>query len=115
MDAAMLVSVELERRRNPHYDCEIQALRIGNTAFVGLPGEPFVEGQLEIKIGSPLYPTYVAHNCTDFAGYIAPRASYARGGHEIRQTPAKWAKLEPGALETMTDEAIGMLKEMGGR
>lgn len=115
MDAAMLMSVELERRRNPCYDCEIQALRIGDTALVGLPGEPFVEGQLEIKIKSPFYPTYVAHNCADFAGYIAPRASYARGGHEIRDTPAKWAKLEPGALETMT-EAVGvMLRDLGGR
>ena len=112
MDAAMLMSVEIERERSPDYDYEIQVLRVGDVAFVGLPGEPFVEGQLAIKIGSPAYPTYVAHGTTDFSGYIAPRESYPHGGHEIRTTPAKWAKLEPGALERIAETAVDMLKEI---
>lgn len=112
MDAAMLMSVELERERNPNFNYEVQVMRLGYIALVGLPGEPFVEGQLDIKVGSPTYPTYVAHDTTDYAGYIAPRASYARGGHEIREIPAKWAKLEPGALEAITDCAIGLLRQV---
>jgi neutral ceramidase len=113
MDAAMLMSVELERERTGGTcDYEIQVLRVGDVAFVGLPGEPFVEAQLAIKIGSPTYPTYVAHGTTDYAGYIAPLASYARGGHEIRTTPAKWAKLEPGALEQIQQAAIEVLEEV---
>lgn len=112
MDAAMMMSVELERERVGECDYEIQAFRVGDTAFVGLPGEPFVEGQLAIKIGSPFYPTYVAHGTTDYAGYIAPRSSYARGGHEIREIPAKWTKLEPGAIEKIVETTITLLKEM---
>ena len=38
------------RQRDPQYDCEIQAFRLGDVALVGLPGEPFVEGQLRIKL-----------------------------------------------------------------
>jgi hypothetical protein len=112
MDAAMLMSVILERERTPEYDYEIQVFRVGTTAFVGLPGEPFVEGQLAIKLGSPAYPTYVAHGTTDYAGYIAPRESYSRGGHEIRATPSKWAKLEAGSLEIIVENAIEVLKEV---
>lgn len=112
MDAAMMMSVHLERERNPDFDYEIQVFRIGDTAIVGLPGEPFVEGQLAIKIGSPAYPTYVAHNTTAYAGYIAPRESYPRGGHEIRDNPAKWARLAPGALEAIVEASVGMLKDV---
>jgi len=112
MEAAMLMSVELERERSPDYDCEIQVFRVGDMALVGLPGEPFVEGQLAIKIGSPAYPTYVAHDTTDFAGYIVPSHSYPHGGHEIRDRPAKWAKLEPGALETIVENTVDLLEEM---
>ena len=34
------------------------------------------------------------------------------GGHEIRKTPAKWAKLEPGSLEVIVENAVAMLKEI---
>ena len=109
----MLMSVELERERSPELAYEIQVMRIGDIALVGLPGEPFVEGQLEIKVRSPFPYTFVAHNTTDFAGYIAPRHSYPRGGHEIRNKPAKWAKVEPGCLEKIVEEAVRLLDEIG--
>jgi hypothetical protein len=115
MDAAMMMSVHLERKRNPNFDYEIQVFRVGDIALVGLPGEPFVEGQLAIKIGSPAYPTYVAHGTTDYAGYIAPRESYPRGGHEIRENPAKWTRLAPGALEAIVDASVATLKDMFGK
>jgi hypothetical protein len=112
MEAAMLISMELERRRSPEFDYEIQAFRIGQAAFVGLPGEPFVEGQLAIKVGSPARQTYVAHDTTDFAGYIAPRECFPHGGHEIRDEPAKWAKLEPGSLEIIVENTVELLREL---
>lgn len=112
MDAAMLMSVEMERERRPEFPYEIQAFRIGDTAFVGLPGEPFVEGQLAIKVRSPFPYTFVAHNTAEYAGYIAPPHSYARGGHEIRSKPAQWSKLESGALEMIVEESVALLEEL---
>lgn len=112
MEAAMLVGVELERRRGSDYAYEMRAFRVGDVAFLGLPGEPFAEAQLAIKIGSPAGFTQVAHCVGDYAGYIAPSAAHPNGGHEIRDVPAKWAKLEPGAHEAIVKNAIEMLREL---
>jgi hypothetical protein len=112
MEAAMLVGVELERRRSADCAYEIHAFRVGDAAFVGLPGEPFSEAQLQIKLGSPAAFTQVAHCVGDYAGYIAPTAAHAHGGHEIRDRPAKWAKLEAGAHEAIVSNVIEMLRAL---
>lgn len=110
MDAAMLICVERERKRSPDLDYELQAFRIGPVSLVGLPGEPFVEGQLAIKQESPAALNLVAHCANAYAGYLAPRDAYARGGHEIREKPAQWAKVAPGALERIVTETGVILK-----
>jgi len=110
MRAALTMSVHLLREREGSLPYEIQALRVGETALVGLPGEPFVEGQLAIKIGSPAYPTYVAHCTTQYVGYLPTREAFARGGHEVNLS--YWAKVAPGSLETVVEQAIGLLREV---
>ncbi|MFO7948205.1 MAG: hypothetical protein R6V19_15490, partial [Armatimonadota bacterium] len=60
IEAASTYSVYLQRQRSPELEYEIQALRIGDTAIVGLPGEPFAELGLAIKMASPAYPTFIA-------------------------------------------------------
>lgn len=108
--AASVMSIEYMRRRSTDLPYEIQAFRVGDTAFVGLPGEPFVEGQLAIKIGSPTYPTYVAHCTSQYVGYLPTRDAHQRGGHEVNT--CYWAKLVPEALDIVTKNAIEMLEEM---
>ena len=110
MVAASITSVELARRRSATLEYEIQVLRVGDTAFVGLPGEPFVEGQLAIKLASPAYPTYVAHCTSQYVGYIPIREALAHGGHEA--STRYWAKLAPEALEMVVDAATGLLQEV---
>ena len=108
--AASLVSVACMRRRSPVFDYEIQAFRIGDTAIVGLPGEPFIEGQLAIKIGSPAASTFVAHAANQYVGYVPMRDAYPRGGHEV--DCSYWAKLAPGALEAIVDRSVALIEEM---
>ncbi len=108
--AASIYSVELMRRRDTLLDYEIQAFRVGDTAFVGLPGEPFVEGQLAIKLASPAYPTYVAHCCTEYVGYIPTADALRRGGHEVNTR--YWAKLTPEALDLIVASATDALREL---
>ncbi|HDS74055.1 MAG TPA: hypothetical protein ENN56_00800 [Firmicutes bacterium] len=106
--AAMYVSLDMLRQRTGGTEpYEIQTLRLGDVAVVGLPGEPFVEGQLKLKIDSPTFPTLVAHATTQYAGYIPTREAFARGGHECN--PSWWARREPGALETIVETATEML------
>ena len=108
--ASTILSVELMRRRSPTLAFEVQALRIGDTAIVGLPGEPFVEGQLAIKIGSPAAQTFVAHCCTRYVGYVPTREALTRGGHEV--STSYWAKLAPEALDMAVRESIRVLNDL---
>lgn len=95
--------------RSPLYRYEIQVLRVGDAAFVGLPGEPFAEGGLQIKLESPAAFTYIVHN-TQFAGYIPTKQAFERGGYEVNT--ANWSKFAPEAWEIIASEAVRMLQAM---
>jgi hypothetical protein len=110
--AASTKSIEYTRLRHPEFPYEVQVFRIGETAIVGLPGEPFVEGQLAIKVKSPAYPTYVAHCCSHYVGYLPTREAAARGGHEANPKCTWWAKFAPGSLETVSESAVKMAQEV---
>jgi len=110
MRAASIMSVHLLRKREPELDYEVQAFRIGDVAVVGLPGEPFVEGQLRVKLASPARFTYMAHCVNHYVGYIPTQEAFAHGGHEVETM--YWAKLVPDALDMIVEEATGLLREM---
>jgi len=110
MRAAGLVDLANLREREPELDYEVQVFRVGDAALVGLPGEPFVEGGLRIKLASPAYPTYVLHCTNQYVGYIPVREAFARGGHEVVTSP--WSKLAPEALDMVVDAATGLLREV---
>ena len=110
MLAAGLYGLCLQKQREQELDYEIQAFRVGETAFVGLPGEPFVEGQLRIKLASPATSTYVVHCTTQYVGYLPTREAILRGGHEARTS--WWSKLAPEALDRVVDGALGTLKAL---
>jgi len=97
---------------------EVQAFRVGNIALLALGGEPFVEGQLAIKMQSPTRWTYIAHNSNGFCGYVPTRAALKRGGYETRTST--WSQLAPQALDVIVDESVRLLKQLfpgrpGGR
>jgi hypothetical protein len=113
MVAASIYSVHLMRQRSPVFEYEVQVLRIGDTAFVGLPGEPFVECGLRIKLASPTYPTYIVHCTTTYVGYIPIRKAFDRGGHEVNTR--YWAKLVPEAIDLIVEGATGVLRDVFSR
>ena len=112
--AASTRSVELCRQRDGTFSYEIQAFRIGNLGIVGLPGEPFVEGQLALKVNSPAPYLFPAHLTTHYVGYLPTREAYSRGGHEANEDVTYWAKLAPGCLETVIDRARDQVQELFG-
>ncbi|MHB9130313.1 MAG: hypothetical protein ACYDBB_04365 [Armatimonadota bacterium] len=107
---ASIYSVYLQQQREGLFDYEIQVFRIGDAVFVGLPGEPFVESALRIKLNSPAKSTYVVHMINQYIGYIPIKEAVTRGGHEghIRY----WSKLVPEALDTIVDAAREMVAEL---
>jgi len=110
--AASTRSIDYCRKRAPQFPYEIQVLRIGDTAIVGLPGEPFVEGQLAIKTASPARHTFVAHMVSHYVGYLPHREAYQRGGHEANAEVTYWAKFAPGSLENVVDRARELVREL---
>ena len=96
---------------NPDYGFEIQVFRIGDVLAVGWPGEPFVEGQLEVKLNSPAKYTIVGHECNDdgSCGYLPTLKAIERGGYEA------WGQLPPGTLENITGQTINVIKDIWHR
>jgi neutral/alkaline ceramidase-like enzyme len=91
---------------NPYYSFEIQVFRIGDAVIVGWPGEPFVEGQLEVKLKSQSKYTIVGHECNDECGYLPTEIAASKGGYE------SWGKLPPGTLEKITKQTIKVIEEI---
>ena len=95
------------RELSPDLDYEIQAFRIGDFALVAVMGEPFVEGQLRLKMESPAARSYVAHNANGFVGYVPTPQALERGGYET--WTSNWSKLVPEALDMIVDNAVDLL------
>jgi len=110
--AASTKSIELCRKRWRRFPYTVQVFRVGNCAIVGLPGEPFVEGQLEIKMNSPASLICVAHMCNQYVGYIPTRQAAMRGGHEANEIYTYWAKLAPDSLDVIVKNVKEMIEEL---
>jgi hypothetical protein len=90
-------------------DTSLQVLAINDTAFVGVPGELFVELGREIKKRSPFKHTYVVELANDYVGYIPTRAAFEEGGYEVLD--ARSSKVAPEAGEIIIVECVKLLNE----
>ena len=108
--AASLIDLEHTLREQDVFEYEIQAVRLGELALLVLPGEPFVEAQLELKQRSPAARTFVAHMSNQYVGYIPTPEAIQRGGYETR--PSSSSKLAPEALQMITDKSVELLHEL---
>lgn len=93
---------------------EVQALRIGDFALVGLPGEVFVEYQLHIAAHSPFPHTAVAAYTNGNEGYIPTAAAYAEGGYEVETAIRFYGTTMPQpqseeVILNAAEEALGRL------
>lgn len=108
--AASLLDMERLFAAQREFEYEIQALRLGDLAILLLPGEPFVEAQLEIKQRSPARRTFIAHMSNRYVGYIPTPDAIRRGGYET--TPSTGSKLAPEALGMITERSVKLLAEL---
>ncbi|HEU5317721.1 MAG TPA: hypothetical protein VFX49_16535 [Chloroflexota bacterium] len=92
-------------------DTEVMAVRIGEAALVGLPGEIFVELGLAIKARSPFGTTLVASLANDYVGYVPTRrAQLEEGGYET--WAARSALPDAGTGEVMVETAVRLLERL---
>jgi neutral ceramidase len=90
---------------------EVQAIRIGESAWVGLPGEIFTEIGLAIKQAAPCPHTFVIGLANDCLAYIpTDKAFEEEGGYET--WAAAWNPVGVGAEGILVDTATALLQNL---
>jgi hypothetical protein len=101
---------ELAPRKNEERKTWVQAIRVGDTAVVGVPAEFFTVLGQDIKRRSPFRHTYVFELANDYVGYLPDRRGFEQGGYQT------WTGLHsftaPGTGEMIVDEALGLLRTL---
>ncbi|MBI1896230.1 MAG: neutral/alkaline non-lysosomal ceramidase N-terminal domain-containing protein [Acidobacteria bacterium] len=97
--------IELEARDGKPLEAEVQVITLGEqVAWVGLPGEIFVELGKSIKLRSPYPRTIIAELANGAIGYVPDRKAYAEGAYEVIS-----ARMAPGGGEMLVESAVRML------
>lgn len=94
--------------------CEIQCIRIGFNALVGISGEPFVEIGQQIESTSPFAMTTVLGYCNAYIGYIPTAKAFSEGGYEVNDAYrflGTWT-LTPKAEGMILNTAQQLLSEL---
>jgi hypothetical protein len=102
----------LKRWQQPHDETpvtvDLQALRIGEVAIVGMPGEPFAEIGAAVKKASPFPVTmFCGYSSGAGGGYMPVASEYRLGGYEIEITP-----YAPEAADVIIAEAKKLLTQL---
>lgn len=101
---------ELASKQGEERKTWIQAIRIGDTAVVGVPAEFFTILGKEIKAQSPYRYTYIFELANDYIGYVGDRKAYELGGYQT------WTGfhsfVEPGTGEAIVAEAVKLLNRL---
>ncbi len=89
------------------FEAEVMVITVGDElAFVGLPGELFVELGLAIKQNSPYQFTFIDALANGSIGYVANRKAMREGAYGA--SPAT-TRSNPGSGEALVDSAIRQL------
>ncbi len=108
--------IEMHSNQDKVDSAEVMVVRVGDVAFVGLPGEMFTEFGIEIKAKSPCANTMVMGLSNDEKAYFPTKVSFTQGpkgftpmitGYET--TPGT-TKYEIGSGEKLTESAIKQLQ-----
>ena len=101
---------ELAPHRGEKRKTWIQAVTIGDTAIVGVPGEFFTVLGEDIKRRSPFRYTFVFELSNDYIGYIADRKGHDLGGYQT--WTGLHSFLEPGTGEEIVSESVKLLDQL---
>ncbi len=85
-------------------------IAVGNTAWLAVPGEVFVETGLTLRRRSPFRHTFVAGLANGYLGYMPTDAAFRKGGYETM--PARSSPLAPGTEKIVLREGQRVLKNL---
>lgn len=100
--------LDVAARQGKPQDAEVQVVALGGElAWVGLPGEMFVELGLAIKKRSPFKHTIVAELANGYLGYIPTKRAYAQGAYEVVSS-----RCGEDSGEMLVETAVRLLDEL---
>ena len=88
---------------------EMNGLRIGDAAFVTVPGELFTEIGRAIKSRSPFPFTYIVGLANEYCGYFPTYRAICEGGYTTRPGVSQFSV---HADSILTDQAVAILKTL---
>jgi hypothetical protein len=98
--------LELAERKGKPIDAEVQVVALGDRlAWVGLPGEIFVELGATIKAKSPFPLTIVTELANGSIGYVPNREAWPEGNYEVVSS-----RCAAGAGEALVESALRQLR-----
>ncbi len=103
------LGLEIRENQDRPDHVEVMAIRLGDAALVGLPGEAFCQLGLEIKRRSPARHTLVAGLSNDAIGYLPTREAFAQGGYETTMGSTFY---QPGTGQRLVDSAVDQLNRL---
>jgi neutral ceramidase len=104
-------TLDVAARKGKPIEVEVQVVALGNDlAWVGLPGEMFVELGLAVKRQSPFKQTIVVELANAYPGYIPTKRAYAEGAYEVISS-----RCAEGSGELLVDAAVKLLGEVKPR
>ena len=102
--------LELNERNGAPIQAEVQVIALGDQlAWVGMPGEMFVNLGKALKLLSPFPHTMLDELANGAIGYVPDRSAYPQGAYEVVSS-----RLAPGGGERMVDSAIRQLIALCG-
>lgn len=108
---AVFRTLDLAELRGKPLRAEVQVVALGEQiAWVGLPGEIFVELGMAVKKASPFPYTIVVGLANGSIGYVPTQKAFTEGGYE-----AISARCAPGCGELLADAAIRLLRDLRRR
>ena len=94
---------------------EVWAMRVGDCAIVGTPGELFSEIGQAVRSASPFPTTLFAGYCQGVLGYVATPEEYPHGGYEpsvAHRGYAHPAPFAPEAAQLLIDTSLDLLADL---
>jgi hypothetical protein len=99
--------IDVIAREGRPIEAEVQVIALGDVAWVGLPGEIFVELGMAIKKASPFPHTIVAELANGSIGYVPDQRAWPQGNYEVVS-----ARCAPGSGEMLVEAAVRLLKAL---
>jgi hypothetical protein len=101
-------ALDVAGRHGKPVEAEVQVIALGDDlAFVGLPGEIFVELGLSIKERSPFGHTIIAELANGNIGYVPTSEAYPQGNYEVVTS-----RCAPGSGEKLANTVIELLRRL---